>query len=767
MAAEVLCAACGTANEAGRKFCGECGSSLATACAECGTPNAAGVKFCGECGAALTSAAAPGLAPSAASAPAAERRLVSVLFADLVGFTTVSEGRDAEEARELLSRYFETARTIVDRYGGTIEKFIGDAVMAVWGTPAATEDDAERAVRAALELVATIPELHAGLEARAGVLTGEAAVTLGAEGQGMVAGDLVNTASRIQSAAQPGTVLVGDATRGATEAAIAFEDGGVHELKGKAEPMQVWRAVRVVANRGGEGRSAGLEAPFVGRDRELRIVKDLFQASADERRAHLVLVSGSAGIGKSRLAWEFEKYIDGLTADIWWHRGRCLSYGEGVAYWALAEMVRGRARILESEDAATASAKLTASIAEHVPDEEDRDWIEPRLAHLLGLADASFERDELFAGVAPLLRAPRRRGADRARVRGPAMGGCRPPRLRRVPRRVGAREADLRPRTRPARACGPAPGVRHGDARRFHRARARTATRRRHRRAARGARPRTSGDPPQLDPSACRRHSAVCGGDRSDAPEPRSARGGRRRLPRRGHDRRARGPGDAARARRIADRQPRRRRAAPRPGRLRARQDVRTRRAGQRFGGLGRRAGADPEDARAQGAALPGGRSALGRARAVRVLAGPRPSRRLRDVGSSRPQSPASGGRGLLPGGLGRPRTGGRRGRRVALRHGARSRPGSRRRGHASHEGARDARARRGARRISRRKRRSEPDCTRVPPRSRRAPSTRRGFARPQATRREGRGTSIRRARSSFARSSCTSRPATFTPPRA
>ena len=143
----------------------------------------------------------------------AERRLVSVLFADLVGFTTASEGRDAEETRELLSRYFDTARGIIERYGGTLEKFIGDAVMAVWGTPTATEDDAERAVRAALDLLTAIPELDAALQARAGVLTGEAAVTLGAEGQGMVAGDLVDTAARIQSAADPSTVLVGEATK--------------------------------------------------------------------------------------------------------------------------------------------------------------------------------------------------------------------------------------------------------------------------------------------------------------------------------------------------------------------------------------------------------------------------------------------------------------------------------------------------------------------------------------------------------------------------
>ena len=320
-----------------------------------------------------------------------------MLFADLVGFTTVSEGRDAEDTRELLSRYFDTARSIVERYGGTVEKFIGDAVMAVWGTPVATEDDPERAVRAALDLVAGVPELHPDLKARAGVLTGEAAVTIGAQAQGMVAGDLVNTASRVQSAAEPGTVLVGETTRAASEAAIAYEDTGEHELKGKTEAMQLFRALRVVANRGGEGRSAGLEAPFVGRERELRVVKNLFETSAEESRAHLILVTGIGGIGKSRLSWEFEKYVDGLTLTVLWHKGRCPSYGEGVAYWALAEMVRGRAGILESEDAECAAGKLSAAMAAHVPDPSDREWIEPRLAHLLGLADATFEREDLFA----------------------------------------------------------------------------------------------------------------------------------------------------------------------------------------------------------------------------------------------------------------------------------------------------------------------------------------------------------------------------------
>jgi class 3 adenylate cyclase/predicted ATPase len=400
MATPVQCSACGSANEAGRKFCGECGASLLQACPACAAANGPGVKFCGECGALL---GAPSTKAAAGPTAVAERRLVSVLFADLVGFTTLSESRDAEEVRELLSGYFETARQVIERYGGTVEKFIGDAVMAVWGTPTATEDDAERAVRAGLDLVAAVAALGetAGapdLRARAGVLTGEAAVTLGASGEGMVAGDLVNTASRIQSAAQPGQVFVGETTRRATEAAVVYEDAGSHELKGKAGPVDLARAVRVMAARRGGGRSGALEAPFVGREREFRVLKELFHASATDRRASLVTVVGVAGIGKSRLAWEFEKYLDGLIADIYWHRGRCLSYGEGVAFWALAEMVRMRAGIAEDEPEDTAVEKLRQTLATHLPDPEERAWVEPHLQQLLCLGSrAERTREDLFS----------------------------------------------------------------------------------------------------------------------------------------------------------------------------------------------------------------------------------------------------------------------------------------------------------------------------------------------------------------------------------
>src|SRR5690349_9025157 len=215
----MLCPSCGTENVGGKKFCKECGTALALACGSCGAALVGDEKFCDECGAPVNRLAADGArATDVREAPASERRLVSLLFADLVGFTSLSESRDAEEVRELLSRYFDTCRRLIELYGGTVEKFIGDAVMAVWGTPVAQEDDAERAVRAALDLVAAVSALGQevgadGLRARAGVLTGEAAVTVGADGQGMVAGDLVNTAARIQGLAEPGRVVVGETTR--------------------------------------------------------------------------------------------------------------------------------------------------------------------------------------------------------------------------------------------------------------------------------------------------------------------------------------------------------------------------------------------------------------------------------------------------------------------------------------------------------------------------------------------------------------------------
>jgi class 3 adenylate cyclase/tetratricopeptide (TPR) repeat protein len=394
------CAACGTENRPERRFCSQCGTALSVACPTCGAENEPGDRFCGACGTGLADAG-----PARPASPTvAERRLVSVLFADLVGFTTLSEHRDPEEVRDLLSRYFDRCRSLIEQHGGVVEKFIGDAVMAVWGTPVAREDDAERAVRAALALMQAVTELGEqagmpGLLARAGVLTGSAAVDLAAENEGMVLGDTVNTAARLQSIAAPGTVLVDDVTRRTTEAAIAYEDAGTHEVKGRDQPVRAWRALRVVAGVGGARRSPGLEAPFVGRDAELRHVISAWEQSVAQGHARLVTVVGDAGSGKSRLLWEYYKHIDGLEREVRWHQGRCLSYGEGVGYWALTEMVRSRARIAEDEDATTSRAKLREAVASYVPDERERRLVEPRLAHLLGLEDRTApDRADLFSG---------------------------------------------------------------------------------------------------------------------------------------------------------------------------------------------------------------------------------------------------------------------------------------------------------------------------------------------------------------------------------
>lgn len=395
----------------GARFCPSCGSPIApSACSSCGEALTPGARFCAACGA-PAGAAVGNVVPSAVqtpdptppAAPIAERRITSVLFADLVGFTPLSESRDPEEVRELLSRYFAECRTVIGRYGGSVEKFIGDAVMAVWGVPIAHEDDAERAVRAGLELVDTVANLGQdvgapGLALRVGVVTGEVAVTVGATAEGMVAGDAVNTAARVQSAAEPGQVWVDDTTRSLSAAAIAYTDAGVHALKGKSEPMQLHAARAVLTTVGGAQRIDGLEAPHTGRDREMRLLKELFHAAVETHRPRLVVVDGEAGIGKSRLMWEFEKYVDGLSDSTAWHRGRCLSYGDGVAFWALAEAARTRLGLAEADAGEIVSTRLDEALARYIPDPQEESWVRPRLAALVGAeADSGFEREELFA----------------------------------------------------------------------------------------------------------------------------------------------------------------------------------------------------------------------------------------------------------------------------------------------------------------------------------------------------------------------------------
>jgi len=408
------CLACGAEGAPGKRFCGDCGAPLPVACPACGEPTEPGKRFCGYCGAPLSAPVAPPGTFAAVIAEAGrttleyrrpELRQVSVLFCDLVGFTSLAEHRDPEDVRELLSGYFALAKTIVARHGGMIEKFIGDAVMAVWGAPVALEDDAERAVRAGLELISAIPAYgNSGgvkLAARVGVATGNAA-TVETPGEGLVTGDRVNTAARIQAMAPPGGCYVDTATRRLSASAIAFDDAGSHVLRGKSEPERLFAAVRVLSGVGGSQRTEGPEAPFIGRDVELRALKDLFHSTVERSSPRLVVVGGPAGVGKSRLGWELEKYVDGIAKTVLWHRGRCLSYGEGVAFWPLAEIVRQRLAIAEDDPVEVTSAKLDEGVARFIP-EHEREYVAARLARLLaaerpGERGQALSREELFAG---------------------------------------------------------------------------------------------------------------------------------------------------------------------------------------------------------------------------------------------------------------------------------------------------------------------------------------------------------------------------------
>ncbi len=395
----MTCAACNFDNPAGNRFCGNCGAPLSITCPNCAAPNDPGTRFCGQCGSPLTRTDETTLV-----SPTAERRLVTVLFADLTDYTAFSEGRDPEEVRNFQSSYYEQSRRVIQLFGGTIEKFIGDAVMAVWGAEVSNEDDAERAVRAGFELVDVVGKLSAEVGApdlalRVGIHTGEAAVGPVDDHMGFVTGDLVNTASRLETVAQPGTVLVGEGTQQAARRSIAFEPVGPQSIKGKTLPVNAWRATRVLSERGGRGRAESLEPPFVGRGDELRLLQDLLHTVGHESRARLVSLVGEAGIGKSRLVWEFLKYIDGLVEEIYWHEGRSPAYGDGVTFWAVSEMIKARAGIDEDDDSGTVLAKIDDVLETYVSDASDRTWIKPQLAAVLGEGEAPGDRSELDAAI--------------------------------------------------------------------------------------------------------------------------------------------------------------------------------------------------------------------------------------------------------------------------------------------------------------------------------------------------------------------------------
>ncbi|HJT63325.1 MAG TPA: adenylate/guanylate cyclase domain-containing protein [Candidatus Limnocylindria bacterium] len=333
--------------------------------------------------------------------PAAERRLVSVLFADLVDFTSLAEPLDPEEVRAIQSRYFESARAVVARYGGTIEKFIGDAIMAVWGAPITHEDDAARAVLAALDFVAAVQTVGgpggARMMARAAVMSGEAAVTIGAQGQGMVSGDLVNAAARLQAAAAANEVLASAATMHAASGAVAFESAGSYLLRGRSAEVSAYRAIgpAASAHEASPGRPVGR---FVDREQELAELTGAAFSVFRDRTSRLISVIGAAGVGKSRLAGELGVLARGTTGSVAWLVGLAPAYGEGITFAPLADMVRVAAGVDRAADAEVARRQLVSGLAEIVRDDAEREWIEPRLTVLVNPDPApGFERAELFA----------------------------------------------------------------------------------------------------------------------------------------------------------------------------------------------------------------------------------------------------------------------------------------------------------------------------------------------------------------------------------
>jgi class 3 adenylate cyclase/tetratricopeptide (TPR) repeat protein len=345
-------------------------------CPNCGHENADGARFCSSCGTPLQAPAAPARE---------ERKVVTVLFADLVGFTSRAERMDPEDVRAILEPYHARLRAELERRGGTVEKFIGDAVMALFGAPTAHEDDPERAVRAALAIRDWIREAGE-LEVRVAVTTGEALVALGArpsEGEGMASGDVVNTAARLQSAAPVNGILVDETTYRATDQRIDFTASEPVTAKGKQEPVPAWEVIEARSSFGVDLGQAE-RAPLVGREREVDVLVGALERVRAERSPQLVTLVGVPGIGKSRLVYELSQMIENEAELTNWRQGRSLPYGEGVSFWALSEMVKAQAGVLETDSPEETTAKLTRSVRELVDDSE-ADWVERHLATLVGV----------------------------------------------------------------------------------------------------------------------------------------------------------------------------------------------------------------------------------------------------------------------------------------------------------------------------------------------------------------------------------------------
>jgi len=375
-------------------------------CPLCAEDNPARARFCLACGSAL---------PAQSEPSREERKLVTVLFCDVVGFTARSDNADPEDVRATLRPYHARLRTEIERFGGTVEKFIGDAVMAVFGAPVAHEDDAERAVRSALRIMGAIAEMNEerpglDLAVRIGVNTGEAVVALGArpeEGEGIVTGDVVNTAARLQTTAPVGGVVVGQMTYRATKNLVEYEALDPVTVKGKSEAIPIWRALSA-RSRFGIDVEQGTRTPFVGRDNEFALLTQTFARAVAEPSVQLVTIIGEPGVGKTRLLWELRQHLDDRPEFIYWRQGRCLPYGEGVTYWALGEMVKAQAGVLETDSPDAALAKLQTTLAAISTDEAERDWLRGRLAPLIGVGAAGSQtdnRDEVFTAWVRFLEA--------------------------------------------------------------------------------------------------------------------------------------------------------------------------------------------------------------------------------------------------------------------------------------------------------------------------------------------------------------------------
>ena len=425
------------------------------ACPSCGFEYEGDFKFCPEC-------AAPLAAPTGLLAE--ERKVVSVLFCDLVGFTASSEQADPEDVDRMLSAYAEMARARIEAHGGVVEKFIGDAVVGVFGVPAAHEDDPERAVRAGLRIVEGAEELHSlggePLRLRVGINTGEALVRLGASagrGERLLSGDAINTASRIQSAAPEMGVAVGLATYEATAPVFDYLELEPETLKGKAEPVRMFQA-KAARARYGTDLTRTHHTPLVGREVDLALLKGIFDKTVASSSVQLVTVVGEPGLGKSRLVAELFAYLDARPETTIWRQGRCLPYGEGITFWALGEILKAHTGILESDTHAVAHEKLAAVL----PEGEEREWFRQRLLPLFGIEATSHGRARgALHRLAQVPGADRRDPPDRARVRGPALGRRGAPRLPRAPGRSRGGRPPAPRRDRAPRAVRAPPATTH------------------------------------------------------------------------------------------------------------------------------------------------------------------------------------------------------------------------------------------------------------------------------------------------------------------